>query len=252
MSDVVTRGRVRVEPGQKRVRGYVEGRLVFDTTHPWLVWEKPYYPVYYVPKEDVAEGALVPNGRTKRSPSRGDAELHDLQIGGRTEPDAAVTYPDSPIEQLRDLVAFRWDAIDSWFEEDQEVFVHPRDPHTRIDILPSSRRVQVVVDGITIADTTNGRFLFETGLPTRYYVPKVDVRMDLFEPTDSVTHCPYKGRAEYWDVTAGDQVHHDLAWSYRAPVHESLHIAGLVSFYNERVDLYVDGELQAKPATPFS
>jgi len=252
MTNVVSRGRVRAEQGQKRVRGYIDGHLVVDTTRPWLVWEKPYYPTYYVPAEHVVDGVLVPTGRTKRSPSRGDADLHDLHVGDRTITDGAYAYPTSPIEELQGLVAFRWDAVDAWFEEDEEVFVHPRDPYTRVDILPSSRRVQIVVDGETVADTTHARFLYETGLPTRYYVPKVDVRLDLLTATDSVTHCPYKGTAEYWTVTAGGTEHTDLAWSYATPVQESLRVAGLVAFYNERADIYVDGELQDRPVTHFS
>jgi uncharacterized protein (DUF427 family) len=156
--------------------------------------------------------------------------------------------PDSPIEELRDLVRFEWDAMDAWFEEDEEVFTHPRDPHTRVDILPSSRQVRVEVDGVTVAESANSRMLFETGLPVRYYLPKTHVRMDLLTPTDTVSHCPYKGQAEYWSMAG----HTDIAWSYPTPLPESERIAGLVGFYNEKLDIYVDGVLQERPRTKFS
>jgi uncharacterized protein (DUF427 family) len=142
--------------------------------------------------------------------------------------------------------------MDAWFEEDEEVFTHPRDPYTRVDILPSSRHVRVEVDGVTLAESASPRLLFETGLPVRYYLPKTHVRMDLLTPTDSESHCPYKGQAQWWSVRVGDSLHEDLAWSYRAPLPESQKIAGLVAFYNEKVDIYVDGVLQERPRTKFS
>jgi uncharacterized protein (DUF427 family) len=131
------------------------------------------------------------------------------------------------------------------------VFTHPRDPYTRVDILASSRHVRVEVAGATIAESTRPRLLFETGLPVRYYLPQADVRLDLMIPTGAVSHCPYKGRAEYWSVRAPDGVHANLAWSYGAPLPESQKIAGLIAFYNEKVDISVDGELQERPVTKF-
>ena len=116
-----------------------------------------------------------------------------MTAGRRTAPGAAVRYEQSPIPELRDLVRFDWDAMDHWFEEDEEVYTHPRDPYTRVDILASSRRVQVEVDGVTVADSTSPRLLFETGLPTRYYLPKTDVRMDLLRHTDSFDGLPVQG-----------------------------------------------------------
>ncbi len=132
--------------------------------------------------------------------------------------------------------------MDGWFEEDEEVFVHPHDPYSRIDILHSSRHVQVEVNGVTVADTHQPTLLFETGLPTRYYFPKLDVRLDLLTPTDTTSGCAYKGFARYWSVEAGGETFEDLAWSYRTPLPESVKIAGLVAFYNEKVDLVIDGE----------
>ena len=142
--------------------------------------------------------------------------------------------------------------MDAWFEEDEEVFVHARDPYTRIDILPSSRHIEVVVNGVKVADSHQPRLLVETGLPTRYYLPKTDVRMDLLTSTDTTTQCPYKGEAEYWSVTADGETFDDIVWGYRTPVEESMRAAGLVSFYNEKVDTYIDGVLQDRPKSVFA
>jgi uncharacterized protein (DUF427 family) len=243
-----TRGSVSVENGSKRVRAYLGGELVVDTTAPLLVWERPYYPAYYFPLADVRAELLEEDGAVVRSPSRGDGRQFSVRAGGKLAEGAAVRYDQSPFEELRDAIRLEWDAMDAWFEEDEEVFTHPRDPYTRVDILPSSRHVRVEVDGVTVAESSSPRLLFETGLPVRYYLPKTHVRMDLLTPTDTVSHCPYKGQAEYWSVASKA----DLAWSYATPLPESQKIAGLISFYNEKVDIYVDGVLQARPSTKFS
>ncbi|MDQ1374850.1 MAG: hypothetical protein QOJ09_2188, partial [Actinomycetota bacterium] len=172
-------------------------------------WEKPYYPTYYLPL---------------------DAVRADVVAKGRQH------------EAVPDHVAFDWGVMDSWFEEDEEVFVHARDPYKRIDALRSSRHVRVEVDGVVLAESDHPTILFETSLPPRYYLPKVDVRMDLLEPTDTVTRCPYKGQARYWSARIGDRLEQDIAWSYPSPFPESQPVMALVCFYNERVDLIVDGE----------
>ena len=204
---------VRVEHGAKRIRAYLGGELVADTMHPLLVWEHPRYPIYYFPAEDVRLELLQPQH-----------------------------YERSSIETIPDAVKLHWDAMDAWFEEDEQVFVHARNPYTRVDILASSRHVGVQVDGATLAESVKPTLLFETGLPVRYYLPKTHVTMELLEPSDTVSHCPYKGDAHYWSRQAGDR---DVAWSYRTPLPESQKIAGLISFYPEKVDVYVDGVQQA-------
>jgi uncharacterized protein (DUF427 family) len=239
-----TRESIRTEGSAKRIRAYLGGEVVADTIRPVLVWEVPYYPTYYFPAEDVRSELLESDGGVDHSPSRGDGRTFTVRAGGKEAPGAAVRYEDSPIEELRDLIRLDWKSMDAWFEEDEEVFTHARDPHTRVDILPSSRHVRVEVDGVTIAESSSPKLLFETGLPVRYYLPKTHVRMELLTPTDTVSHCPYKGQAEYWSVRAGEAVHEDLAWSYRTPLPESERIAGLIAFYNDKVDLYVDGVLQ--------
>jgi uncharacterized protein (DUF427 family) len=247
-----TRGRIRLETGAKRVRAYLGGELVADTARPVLVWEKPYYPAYYFPLEDVRGQLLSDDGEISHSPSRGDGRLFSVRAGDREARGAALRYDESPIEELRGLIRLEWGSMDAWFEEDEEVFTHPRDPYTRVDILRSSRHVRIEVDGVTVAESTSPTLLFETGLPTRHYLPRTHVRMDLLVGTDTVSHCPYKGAAEWWSVRAGDSVHSDLAWSYRTPLPESAKIAGLVAFYDEKVDVYVDGVLQERPKSKFS
>jgi uncharacterized protein (DUF427 family) len=245
------RGSVRVEHGSKRVRAYLAGRLVADTRHPVLVWEIPYYPAYYIPVADVT-AELVPTGKTEHSPSRGDADVLDVRVEGMTAAGAAKRYPRSPLESLRDLVRFDWAAMDEWLEEDEPVYVHPRNPYTRVDILASSRHVRIEVDGVTVAESARPHILFETGLPARYYLPFSDVRTELLRPSDTQTHCPYKGTASYWSVETGEGLHKDLVWTYRTPLPESQKVAGMACFYDEKVDVYLDGELQRRPHTLFS
>jgi uncharacterized protein (DUF427 family) len=252
MTDTTTRGQVHTEPSAKRVRAYLGGEVVADTIHPVLVWEVPYYPAYYFPVADVRADLLEPDGGTVHSPSRGDGQTYTVTAGGKQAPGAAVRYADSPIPELRDLMRLDWDAMDAWFEEDEEVFTHPRDPYTRIDILPSSRHVRIEVDGVTVAESSNPTLLFETGLPVRYYLPKTHVRLDLLTHTDSESHCPYKGQAEYWSLRTGDTVREDIAWSYPTPLPESLGVAGHMAFYDEKVDVFVDGVRQERPHTKFS
>ena len=251
MEKTSSQGRVRVEVSPKRIRAYLGSHLVADTKQPLLVWEVPYYPSYYFPVDDVV-GKLIPVGRLEHSPSRGDAELFDVQVGDRTAPAAAKRYPDSPIPELRDAVHISWSAMDEWLEEDEPVYVHPRDPYTRVDVLGSTRHVEILIDGVTIADSHQPRILFETGLPPRYYVPLADFRLDLLTPSSTETRCPYKGTASYWHVDVNGKRHEDFVWMYRSPLLESQKIAGLVTTYNEKVDLYLDGELQTRPRSHFS
>jgi uncharacterized protein (DUF427 family) len=216
---------MQIEPSPKRVRAVLSGRVVADTTRPVLVWEQPFYPTYYLPASDV-DADLVPAAALRRG---------------------EVVSP-----RLAGLVRLDWQAMDAWFEEDEQVYTHPRSPYVRVDILPSSRQVRFEVDGVIVAESPRPRVLFETGLPPRFYLPRTDVRLGLLEPSDRVTHCPYKGRAEYWSVRVGDTLHQDLAWSYPTPLPESQRIAGLVTLYNERVDLYLDGVHQPRPQTQFT
>ena len=247
-----TRGRIRTEPTAKRIRARIGGIDIADSTDVVMVWEIPYYPTYYFPADDVRTDLFTDSGETKRSPSRGTATLHDVTVGDRTAHMAAKVWDEAKIEDLTGYVSFDWAAMDQWFEEDEEVYTHARDPYTRIDILPSSRTIRVEVDGVVVAESHRARFLFETGLPTRYYLPKTDVDFSKLTPTDTATHCPYKGTARYWSVTIDGVVHDDVVWGYDTPLRESQEIAGLVAFYNEKLDIYIDGVLEQKPKTKFS
>ncbi|MCP9621415.1 DUF427 domain-containing protein [Nocardia otitidiscaviarum] len=245
------RSGVRVEPCAKRVRTYLGGHLVADTRHPVLVWEHPHYPTYYLPAADLT-AKLEPSGDARGSTELGDGTAFDVLADNATAFGAAVRYLDSPVPELRELVRLDFDAMDAWFEEDEPIYVHPRDPYSRVDVLASSRHIRVDIDGTTVADSRNPRILFETGLPARYYLPMTDVRMDLLRESDTTSQCPYKGTASYWTVRIGEREYPDIVWGYPTPLPESQKVAGLVCFYNEKVDIWVDGELQARPASPFS
>jgi len=186
------------------------------------------------------------------SPDEMNAHLRTVQVAPLTS--NARAYPwrvAITVQRRKGMVALDWKSMDKWFEEDEEVSIHARDPYTRIDILPSSRTVRIEIDGETVAESKRPRILHESGLPPRYYLPKADVRLDLMTPTSTSSGCPYKGTARYWTVTAGGGEHEDIVWGYDAPLPESAGIAGYVSFYNEKVDIYVDGELQERPNTKF-
>ena len=250
-TDPAPRGRIKIEQSRKRVRAYLGGLPIVDTIRPFLVWEIPYYPAYYFPIEDVRMDLLTPSGNSAHSPSRGDGPKYTIKVGGKEAPDAAWRYEDSPIPELRNLIRFDWAAMDAWFEEDEEVYTHPRSPYSRVDILASTRHIRIELDGVTVADSHSPHILYETGLPPRYYLPQTDVRLDLLEPTGTVTHCPYKGQARYWSAQVGETEHEDICWSYRTPLPESQKIAGLIAFLDEQADVFVDGVRQERPETPF-
>ncbi|MEV5841232.1 DUF427 domain-containing protein [Streptomyces sp. NPDC051985] len=237
-----------VEPVPRRIRAQVGGRWVFDTRRAWYVWEWPGYPQYAVPLRDLAEGVLLTDdGRTGRL-APGPARRHSLRIGAEVRAGAAWVWADGAPEQLVGTARFRWDALDAWYEEEEQVFVHPRSPYTRVDALRSSSGVRVEVDGVVLADAPSSVKLFETGLPTRYYLERTYVDWTLLRPTDTVTQCPYKGRTSgYWSFAHGTAVHDDLAWAYDFPTAACSAVAGMVAFYNERVDLSVDGVALPRP-----
>lgn len=244
---------VRIEPTARRVRAFFAGEPVADSTRVLLVFEPRRLPVYYFPMRDVRMDLLRPTAHSEAAPE-GPTARWSLESHGRTVDNVGWSYrePDGARAQLKDHIAFYWGKLDTWFEEDDEVYVHPRDPYHRVDVLNSSRHVKVVVDGTVVAETHRPRVLFETSLPTRYYIPKADVRLDLLEPTDTVTQCPYKGKASYWSIRIGDKVHKDLVWGYPFPIPECPKIEDLLAFYNEKLDIHVDGQLEPRPKTPWS
>jgi uncharacterized protein (DUF427 family) len=122
----------------------------------------------------------------------------------------------------------------------------------KITITPSDLNLEIKVGGETVAESHHPVLLEETGLPTRYYLPRQDVRTELLRPTSTETTCPFKGQASYWSVEVGGNLHDDIVWSYESPIPQAEGVAGLLCFFNERVDLTIDGTHQPTPETPYS
>jgi uncharacterized protein (DUF427 family) len=247
--------RINFERSPRRVRVKFNGEWIADSTAAHLLFETRHLPVYYFPRQDVRLDLMAPTDHHTFCPYKGSAAYWTIRVGDRTSENAVWGYPDpyDEVAAIGDFIAFYWDRVDHWYEEDEEIFVHARDPYKRVDAIASSRHVQVILGGETVADTRRGHFLFETWLPTRYYIPPEDVRIDLLAPSDKATACPYKGRARYWSAKVGDQAFPDIVWSYPEPIAECPKIKGLLAFFNEQVDaILVDGVEVPKPVTPWS
>lgn len=244
----------RFEPSPRWVRTVLNGTTVADTKRAMLLWEPMRLPVYCFPRDDVRMDLLERSGE-REDPHEGTVAVWTARVGDRVVEDAAWT-PERPAEGAPDLSAYvvlQWRAMDHWYEEDDEIHVHARDPYHRVDVLRSSRHVRVEMLGETVAETTRPSLLFETGLPTRYYIPRADVRGELLVPSRTTTQCPYKGVASYYGVEVGKRLARDLVWTYPYPIPECPKIEDLLCFFDERVDaVYVDGELMPKPQTPWS
>lgn len=241
--------RGRVEPAPRRVRGYLEDTLVFDTLGARYVWEVPYYPMYYIPLTDVRAGFLRDDDHPQRV-QFGPSRVHSLVSGGHTRAGAARVF-DAGDGPVAGTVRFDWDSL-RWFEEDEPIVGHPRNPYVRVDALRSHRHVRVELDGVLLADTRSPVLLFETGLPTRYYIDRPDIAFEHLESATTQTLCPYKGETSaYWSVRTATTLHPDLAWSYDYPLPAVAAIARMVAFYDEKVDVTVDGVPQRRPRTHF-
>lgn len=239
----------QIAPVPRRIRAVLNGRTVLDTTSALYVWEHPSYPQYYVPVADIDAEVLV-DEHVKQKLSRGTAHRHGLTVGGVTRPGALRIYDQTAITGLAQTARFEWSALDQWYEEDEQVFVHPRDPYTRVDAIRSTRGIKIHLDGVLLADSSCPVLVFETGLPTRYYLNRTDVRYAHLTSSGTVTECPYKGTtSDYWSAQIGKHSYPDIAWAYDFPTRQLLPIAGLVAFYNEKVDVTFDGTLLNRPAT---
>ena len=242
------------EPAPRRVRATLGGEVIFDSTRARYVWEWPYYPQYYIPVEDVDERFLVDEHHEQRL-RQGTARRHGLRAGGVDRPGTVRVFGAEAIAGAAGTARFDWDALDAWYEEDEQVFVHPRNPYVRVDALRSHQHVRVSLEGITLAESARPVLVFETGLPTRYYFDRTDVDFGHLVPTSTQTACPYKGvTSAYWSVRAGGEVrdgHQDLAWAYDFPTRPLLPIAGLVAFYNEKTDIDVDDVRLPRARTHF-
>ena len=247
--------RILFERSPRRVRIRFNGEILADSTDAHLLFETRHLPVYYFPRNHVRMDLLTPTAHHTFCPYKGDASYWTVAAGGKTAENAVWSYqePFAEVAAIKDFVAFYWNLMEAWYEEDDEIFVHPRDPYKRVDVVNSSRPVRVVLGGETIAETKRARFLFETRLPTRYYIPRDDVRMDLLVPSAKVTQCPYKGVAQYYSARIGDRVFEDIVWTYPDPIPECPKIKDYLSFFNEHVDaIVVDGAAVPRPVTPWS
>lgn len=247
---------VRLEPCGKRVRAYLGGVPVADSARVRLLFETGHLPVYYFPVDDVQMDRLEAADHRTYCPYKGEASYYSVRAGAKTAENAAWHYR-APLagapQELAGLIAFYWAKMDRWLEEDDEVWVHPRDPYHRVDVLHSSRHVQVKIAGEMVADTRRPCLLFETGLPVRYYIPKADVRLDLLEDSPTTTRCPYKGVASYYSARVGDTLVEDAAWCYPLPIPECPKIENMICFFDERAgEIIVDGNVRSRPLTPWS
>jgi uncharacterized protein (DUF427 family) len=246
-------GLLYLEPSPRRIRGQAGTEFVVDSRHAHLLYEHGRLPIYMFPRDEVHTELLEPSEHRTESANKGSARWWDLRLGEQLVESAAWEYPAAPSNAppLRGLIAFRWDALDSWYEEEEPAIVHARDPYHRVDALETSRRVRISLDRELLAETERGTVIFETSLPPRWYIPPEDVRAEL-TPSSKRTGCAYKGFASYFSVRLGDRLEEDLAWTYEEPRREVAPVAGMLSFFNERVDIELDGELQTRPFTPWS
>lgn len=247
-------GLIYFEDSPRRIRALFEGETVVDSRHAKLLHEHGHLPVYYFPEDEVRTDLLEPTDHSTRCPFKGQASYWSVRVGDSVAENAVWGYPE-PLEGAPPLGPYRalyWDSMDQWFEEDEPAIVHARDPYHRVDILDSSRHVRVLVGGEVVAETTRPRVIFETGLPPRWYIPPEDVRSDLLAESDTTTGCAYKGFASYRSLRLDGRVEEDLVWFYPDPSRDAARIAGYLSFFNERADIEVDGELQGRPETQWS
>jgi uncharacterized protein (DUF427 family) len=268
-------GQLRHEPTAKRIQAVLGGETVVDSIRAVLVWEpRRIVPSYAVPVEDV-RGDLAPAGAVSAAAGPGDdvgvaladvtslrvldprvpftvhstaGETVDLRAAGQVRPGAGFRPADP---DLAGLVILDFGAFDAWYEEDEPNVAHPRDPFHRIDVLPSSRQVRLELDGQVLAVSSRPVLLFETMLPTRYYLPRADVTAELVA-SSTRTWCAYKGQASYFSASVGGRLVPDIAWTYSDPQHDAARVRDLIAFFDERIDVVLDGQRRARPVTPWS
>ncbi|KAF2262957.1 DUF427-domain-containing protein [Lojkania enalia] len=238
---IALEGPHKYEHTPRRVRGLFNGNYAFDTIGAFHVWEHPYYPQFYVPSSSFSSSATLTKTHDIDG-TKGGASFARLTVDDK-HTERVVIFNTAP---LKDLVKIEFKAIDQWFEEDVPIYQHPKDPYKRIDILKSTRSIKVALDGVTVAETTSPLFLFETSLRPRYYLPPTSIAWEYLSKSDTETYCPYKGKANYYNVTINKKEYKDLVWYYVYPTMESGPIAGHLCFYNEKVDIWVDGLREKK------
>ncbi len=255
------RDQLRHEPIEKWLRASIGDQQVVDSTNALLVWEpRRIVPSFAVPVDDLAAElrAAADQGAPADAPvlhpgipfsaHSTEGESLDVQVAGETRANAAFRPADP---DLNDHVLLDFDGFDSWYEEDEQIRSHPRDPYHRVDIRRSSRPLRIEVNGVLVAETNRPTLAFETSLPTRFYFPRDDVKVEL-EPTSRRTYCPYKGEASYWAFEAGGRTIDNLLWSYEDPLVDAAGLTGLMALFDEVVDVTVDGERRERPDTEFA
>ena len=240
-------------PTGTRIRAYLLDELIADSRDVLLVRESPVKIHYAFPEKDVAMRYLTKREKEPESPSKGRIRFYHLKVGEETREKSAFAYPDQKEGRpdLRGYILFNWNVMDHWYEEEEELFGHPRDPYTRIDVRASSRHVVVEAGGTVIADTKQPRLLMETGLPVRYYIPNEDINWDYLVPSEKTTVCPYKGRSTYWSIQVNGNAYRDTAWAYPEPLQDAERVRDTVCFQQENLTVYVDGEVEQTPSVYF-
>ncbi|KAL9105432.1 MAG: hypothetical protein Q9227_009393 [Pyrenula ochraceoflavens] len=246
---MLSNGPQKTLPTSKRIRIRFNNQFIIDTTSATYVWESEKYPQYYI-----LQSALPDTTTVSESLEDGKAALLTLPVGSQTI-SRILSFSAGP---LSGLVKIDFSSPDQWYEEDTPIYVHPRDPFKRIDILTSTRPLKISLNGVTLATTNISYHLFETSLPTRYYIPSTSITdWSLLKPSALRTQCPYKGEAEYYSVVlpsndGGEKEHNDLVWYYTRPLLECTPVAGCLCFYNEKVDIELDGKMLERPVSYWS
>jgi uncharacterized protein (DUF427 family) len=246
---------IHITQSPRHVRVMFGGETIADSKRVKLVREPDILPAYYFPSADVRTDLFVPSANKFDSSEKGKASYWSIRSGNKSAENAAwsISNPAPEASAIKDHFAFEWSQMDKWMEEDEEIFKHARDPYKRVDAMPSTRHVRVVIDGQTVAETRRSHLVFETNHPVRYYIPQEDVRLDMLIPSATTSRCPYKGPASYWSVQLGNETFADMVWSYMDPVAECPKIKGLVCFFHEcGCDIYVDDELTPRPQTKWA
>ncbi|ETI25176.1 hypothetical protein G647_04549 [Cladophialophora carrionii CBS 160.54] len=225
---------------EKRVRGVLNGKYIFDTTAAKLVWENGFYPNYWIPRSDF----LSTVNFAEDKPVLGIETLTStISVGNNSV--ASLVVPDTVNSELAGYVKIDFKALDAWYEEQAQIVYHPKDPFHRVDIIPTGRHVKVEIDGVVVADTGSEggvMSLWETRFPARWYLPRTAIKWEYLTPSDTHTGCPYKGEASYYNAVINGKEVKDVAWWYKNPTLESGNIMGMLCFYPNKVDTFVDGK----------
>ena len=224
----------------RRIRAVFGGQTVTDTTRAMLLHETGLLPQVYVPIEEIRSDLLTGTEHHTFCPFKGTASYWTVTAGDKVAENAIWYYPEPNAESswLRGYAGLYWNAMDEWYDEDEQVEGHIRDPYHRVDVRRSSRPVRVSYGDTVVASTHTPLLLSETGLPNRFYIPWEDVRDELLEASDTHTHCPYKGTASYWTVSVGDRKLADAVWSYPKAEGDAAAVSGYLSFLHN--DLTVE------------